>query len=459
MIKKRIRYIIFAGALSITFCASGCGKKAVDDQKTEHITETQGETTVDEGEIVEIDNLAGRLEIPDSCNISIDTGTSDFENIQIIDDKIDIPYTNDMSVVYLQTVKTDNSYKQKIAEAIFDAGQDIYCCDQRIKDQVEQDLELAKEEYEDRLAQGLDVSDSELHIEQLEAELLKVSEEYPLAGDYQGNSFCGVIDGKDYTLSFYNHFDGSDGISAYLFGPYGDTEYLYFEGPPIDEMTETNLCEMTPDDASDAAEKIKEQCGITGMEQSDILALEWRTIDYSETENNTDIEYNGYVVKYTKEINGTQVYQGKLDNVKNLGLDNVDFDIPTEDFTVYVNDNGLIQVHWKMIFSETGKEDPSVKLLTWDEVLDAFSSHLPEYYAKYPTDDKSIVFNDVRLTYYPVTDENEENGYKFIPVWVFAECEDYSGTKDPLQLIIINAMDGSIIDLPEQAEKMGFYKE
>lgn len=95
-------------------------------------------------------------------------------------------------------------------------------------------------------------------------------------------------------------------------------------------------------------------------------------------------------------------------------------------------------------------------------MLDSLNIHLSEYYDKYPTNDKSIVFNDVQLTYYLVIDENEENSYKFIPVWVFAEYEDdleLIESTNIRQLLIINAVDGNIIDLVEQAKSMGFYSE
>lgn len=129
-------------------------------------------------------------------------------------------------------------------------------------------------------------------------------------------------------------------------------------------MTGNNLCTMIPDDASAIAEEIMEQCGIKGMKQSEVLALEWQPFDYSAPESIVESEYDGYAIKYSREVNGTQVYQGKLDNIENLSIDNVRFNNPVEDFTVYINDNGLIQVHWTVLFLETGKGDHDVKLLS-----------------------------------------------------------------------------------------------
>ena len=109
-------------------------------------------------------------------------------------------------------------------------------------------------------------------------------------------------------------------------------------------------------------------------------------------------------------------------------------------------------------------------LLTWDEILEAAKTGIPEYYGS--LDNKTgyldITFDEVKLTYYRVNDtETDENGnevmkgYRLIPVWAFV-CTDPgknggdnfvgAGDRDmyPFQLVIINAMDGSVVNLAEE---------
>ena len=71
------------------------------------------------------------------------------------------------------------------------------------------------------------------------------------------------------------------------------------------------------------------------------------------------------------------------------------------------------------------------------------------FYSENKTSYSEITFNDVRLTYYKVKDGD---GFKYVPVWAFTECSlepdgSNSDLLPPTQLIMIDAVDGSLIDL------------
>ena len=70
------------------------------------------------------------------------------------------------------------------------------------------------------------------------------------------------------------------------------------------------------------------------------------------------------------------------------------------------------------------------------------------YYKDNKTQYSTVEFNDVSLTYYKIKDGD---GYKYTPVWAFAQCEkNENGDLDknyPIQLIMLDATNGDLIDL------------
>ena len=120
----------------------------------------------------------------------------------------------------------------------------------------------------------------------------------------------------------------------------------------------------------------------------------------------------------------------------------------------------------------TIKEDSDVELLSWDEILKSAQEKIPEFYKDNKTSYLDLEFDKVKLTYFRVKDEDTTGQYKLIPVWAFistsygdeegdtsTEEDTEEDTEDsafedsyPTQLILINAMDGSLIDVASQLE-------
>lgn len=80
-----------------------------------------------------------------------------------------------------------------------------------------------------------------------------------------------------------------------------------------------------------------------------------------------------------------------------------------------------------------------------------------QYASKHDSADSDIEFNDVRLTYYFVKDGE---GYKYTPVWVFAQCEaspeaeDGIDRENPIHLIMLDATNGEFINLMEVLDEI-----
>lgn len=464
--KKKITTILLTGTLAITALVSGCGKKNIDYGK-----EGSPEDSVNADQGSNEGGLAGRLGIPESCEVNIDVGNTGLESIKLKDDAIELPDADSMSVVYYEAMNIDEAYKQKLVETFFDQDQGVYAYDPEhpIRSEIEEEIEHLRTELE-----NMDPGDEVYtwysdRITELEIELQDAPEEYPLIEDYSGHIFLGSRNGYKYGLvvnvgeeSTVAPVNGGlllyDGIS---YRPYEDAQEVYCEyGPSAETYAELNLCHMTQDEAVAVAEDFLAEHGVTDMVLSEINVMEWSYYDSAGEEINT--EYDGYVVEFCRGVHKTAAYGCELMNLDSLMQKVMWINISPETYSVFVDDNGVVQAYWTMMFESTGEEDPNATLLSWDELITAANTNIAKYYEEYPTQYKKIEFNDVRLSYYPVIDEEKENSYKYIPVWVFSQYEEYideDGSKEPSQLVIINAMDGTVLDLIELAQTFGTYME
>ena len=81
---------------------------------------------------------------------------------------------------------------------------------------------------------------------------------------------------------------------------------------------------------------------------------------------------------------------------------------------------------------------------------------IAEYYEKYPADYSEVRFNNVKFMYVPCIQDGENLVY--IPAWVLTQSENNDiseehGTYDNIvQLVYINAVDGSCVDIIETAK-------
>ena len=95
-----------------------------------------------------------------------------------------------------------------------------------------------------------------------------------------------------------------------------------------------------------------------------------------------------------------------------------------------------------------------VELLSFDEMLKKANESIAAYYTKYPTAYKQIAFNDITLSYY-LKQKEDGSGFEYVPAWILAEYEDPADHELPEQAVILDARDGSAIDLMKLAEAVG----
>ncbi|MGN0394293.1 MAG: DUF6034 family protein [Coprococcus sp.] len=473
MTKKKLRktaVIALTGIMMAQVAFTGCGKKEVDYS----VDGTQAETSGDEKSSSR-DGIAGKLGIPESCNETINAGNSGISSIVINDPDIQVPDTDKMNVEHFTASGVNSTEKQRIAEAIFEKDKGIYEFDQEkmTKGDIETQIGYYKAMIEAGQGDGNDsmVTYLESEIKNLEEEMATAPDSYPEAGDYQGDMFVGTVGDNEFLLGIVDCNDNEDatGLGTYAyFGPKMDYMHLRpYEGALMaycsdyDDMgtgVSANVSKMTKEEAEEIAEKFMADIGIKGMVNEQTTDLIWEYLGSSGMPIAS--ESDGYIVSYSRGISNTPTYTDDLYNVDNLQTNNGYLEAPSESYNIYVYDGQVITAQWSQISPEAESVEENVELLSYDQMLEKANTEISKYYEKYTTRYKNIEFNDLRLTYYVVPDG--ENKYKYIPVWVFAtypDLQDSAGANRPEQLVIMNAMDGSIIDIIEDAKTMGCYEE
>lgn len=459
---NRTKFLAFllVSALTVTMTLSGCGKEKIDYgfEDGEH----SGGST--EG------NLVARLGIPESYEGNISVGDSGLSSIKIKDTDIQVPASDGMSVVHFEKNQMDAGYRQKVAEAIFNRADGIYSFDWGVS--YKSDIELQIQIYQALLEEATNAGDTgnagwyEQYLNQLQNQYDDAVENREGPGDWSAEDYTGSIGGTQFRLSFYPSENGLLsyfylGIHPYesqiLYRPYaGATQAYYYI--TSNEEAEANKCSWSKEEAEKMAQEFLTNCGITDVVVTRTCDLTW---DYTDASYNTIAnELDGYMVEFSRAINGTAPYSAyfyMLDNLMTGDTFFFDSTFANETYSIYIDDNGIFGVECFDMLKPTGKVEQNVDILSWEKILEVANTAIPAYYTEHPTSYQSVTFNDVRLTYYSVNDD-EEDTYKYIPVWVFAQVEEYDDGLDydyPIQLVIIDAVTGELIDLQEKLNNNG----
>ena len=412
--------------------------------------------------------LASRLGIPESYEGDIEVGDSGLKSIKIKDDDISIPSSDSMSIINYKSNTFDNAYKQKVCEAVFDKSKGIYVYDW--EHQTKSDLQSQIDSFQAMLEEAKASGDTETesycneYISYLEDEMTNATDERTGAGDYSATDFIGNIGDYEYMLSFSDSEEGlganfelsyypSEGLINYK--PHEGATYVYaydaqYGDEDVDESM-PNSCTFTQDEAGSLAQEFLSSCGIDDVIPTYTSQLLWEYYDTSYDVVAT--EYDGYIMTFGRSVNGTAPYSADLSMVDSLSSDDdVWYDSTSETFTIQVDSNGVINASCYPLLAPTGDEQKNVELMSWKDLLSALNKNVPAYYTENKTTYNEIEYNDVRLTYYCMKDESQENIYQYVPVWIFAQADEEDGTYDydyPVQAIMVNAVDGTIYDLKE----------
>lgn len=455
--KKKI-----ATALSVlmvvALTATGCGRETVD-----YDIDGDGSS----GGSSDGGTLAAKYGIPDECDTKLDVGDSGLSKIEIYDLDVSYPDASSMDIAYYTLMEVTNESKQTIAEKLFDKDEGIYEYDweNMTKEDIQQQIDWYTNEIQCATDAGYedDIEWYQEELDEYEDMLSSAPDEYEAAGDYSGDEFVGTMDGRGYQLSFSdNSTDLSMREYSITYRPSEKAENA--EGCYWSAMSELNSedfedldneCALTEDEAREIAEDFMEKVGISDM--SLVLSDELCWTYYGYTGEDLSIEKDGYYFKYARAINDVTVSTETTWNVDNLMGENASVGIPVESFTINIDSNGILSASWSFFLEATGETEKNVELLTFDEMIDIANETVAEYYTTYPTNYSKVDFSEVELTYY-LSETDEDGVFKYTPVWIFSEYDaEYANETYPSQMVVIDATDGSVIDLMSLSKAVGGY--
>ena len=219
---------------------------------------------------------------------------------------------------------------------------------------------------------------------------------------------------------------------------------------------ETVLLSVSPKDAREQAEALMRDCGITDMRVDSVtlwtnrrgIAEQWE--DVTEARASCTPERQTYIVRFLRCIDGVPV-EGYFGSSQ-VQIDGVDEgpEWSYETLTVAVDDDGIAAVNWTGPLKIEETVTARAALLPFSEISAIFQKMLPIKYTNINSEVTYVIRLDrVRLCLWRVLDKDSYTRGILAPVWCFygwVNSDGYDLTRNDQPLLIINAVDGSVID-------------
>ena len=376
--------------------------------------------------------------------------------------RVEVPDVAGMSVLTLEEQEFDAVGKKALLEAVCTGGE-IYSFDdsEMPKWFYEQQIEITREIIESMIAAkengtNLDYSGSwgsedEQNLKEWQKQLDELQQSYEQAaengydvGDYSANNYTGMTDKGRVTMYFYPDINSVSwgGSNVIDYSPKADLTSDSEIGLFVEETDYGNLCKMSEEDAKNYALSFAAKLGYEEYVASDVKYLTWQNYSSEEWEQWTD----GYVVTLAREVDGVPV-----DYMKYGWSDGQE-----EYIQLQFNDVGIIQgeIYHPRKLKEGTME--STILLTYEQIKDVMKSVLVEKAEDYSVEMEKatadfLSFSDMELIYYSMKDE--EQGIVVVPAWRLStvESETATGHNFVTHPLVINAIDGSWIDVRDAA--------
>lgn len=287
------------------------------------------------------------------------------------------------------------------------------------------------------------------------------------AGDYSADEYMGTVGDLEYRISFpqegendtlfrikedllqYRPMEGATGVFTSSL-----EEYNTGLGDEYGELeSDINECSLSVDEARQIAEEFLSKIGGSDVILQSESDLCWLYRNDGSSDQNLPTVVDGYSFEYIRSVMDQPVSDVAVWTADNLRQANGFVNVPIEKYTIQVDANGVIDALWNSYLEADGSAQ-AVELLSFDEMLKKANESIAAYYTKYPTAYKQIAFNDITLSYY-LKQKEDGSGFEYVPAWILAEYEDPADHELPEQAVILDARDGSDIDLMKLAEAVG----
>lgn len=440
----------------------------------------EGRTEYIYGDSIEEDHGGGplgiRLGVPDSCDLTFDTGHSKLSEISLVDDDIQVANVDRAYTVSFDRMRMDTSRIQDMVESVFDKDQGIYCRDDgdenMTKEEIQKEIDLIEVYRQQALEEGQqDVAEIyESDIAETKNRMKEAPDSYTPVREYTTNKiYIGQHDGEQYSLwiSGDDTADASGRVSI-VYEPAGDQEQKYLADVEDAVMTETagqnyfggdiedqeNKCGIDENTAEHEAQAFLDRMGISGMAKcgSQAVVRSWLDSGFEIIK----AEKNGYMFEFGIQIGGVDTAYIDPTGVDNLKNKNGYVMYEGDRIFVCVDDSGVFNVRATLSTDTDSFVREKVDLLSWEDMVNKADESIVEYYEKYPTAYSEVRFNNVEFMYVPCIQDGEKLVY--IPAWVLTQSEnndiseEHGAYDNIVQLVYINAVDGSCVDIIETAK-------
>ena len=454
----RKRVFAISAALCMALVLAGCGSKkdvSYDAGAGGDDSFAAGENPADEKGGL----LAEKLGIPESAQVELPTDGTKIKKITIDDPDIVVPDKDRMYTKSYRMGILTNDTKKEFVETFLNKEDGIYDYSMEMFDAKDTDREKIDKYFEDNDGK---------------------------TPDYSGDYFIGKIDGEPYVVRFmYSDENKDEGVAVSRACPediaddmaarqvkkvtYYDYNPDDLKEKPTQKDTETDQIDkeddngsgMNPEQAGRKAAEYLASWGFKDIVQTNIIDM----YKAYEDDRFNIIQYSkdGYIVRFDASVNDSVIYQpvtSMIDTItlqsSNEGGSIMGSDCYYQERSYYqlsFNEDGVVTFYAYWPMRSDDDLHPVDHLITWDEAVECLKKAVPQHFADY-TGYSEVKFNDVRLAYFRTKTGDKQ--YEVIPVYVFAQLESWAEESNaPSQLIMIDARDGSEVDIIQDQGRLG----
>ncbi len=453
---RKKKFVVMAAAFACIAALSACGKKDTD-------------YNVDVGN-GDGGSVQSKYSIPESCDTTFDAGSTGLKEIRLTDSDITVPNTGAMYVAPVKMKEIDPEYRKNLVEKLFDTDKGVYVyydmenMDKLSKEDIQEYIDLYEQQ---KKADPSNATNYDSDIDRMNRLLQTTSKQRENAGDYSADEYMGTVGDLEYRISFpqegendtlfrikedllqYRPMEGATGVFTSSL-----EEYNTGLGDEYGELeSDINECSLSVDEARQIAEEFLSKIGGSDVILQSESDLCWLYRNDGSSDQNLPTVVDGYSFEYIRSVMDQPVSDVAVWTADNLRQANGFVNVPIEKYTIQVDANGVIDALWNSYLEADGSAQ-AVELLSFDEMLKKANESIAAYYTKYPTAYKQIAFNDITLSYY-LKQKEDGSGFEYVPAWILAEYEDPADHELPEQVVILDARDGSAIDLMKLAEAVG----
>lgn len=452
---RKKKFVVMAAAFTCIAALSACGKKDAD-------------YNVD-GENEDGGSVQSKYSIPESCDTTFDAGSTGLKEIRLTDSDITVPETGAMYVAPVKMKEIDPEYRKNLVEKLFDTDKGVYVyydmenMDKLSKEDIQEYIDLYEQQ---KKADPSNAANYDSDIDRMNRLMQTTSKQRENAGDYSADEYMGTVGDLEYRISFpqegendtlfrikedllqYRPMDGATGVITSSV-----EEYNTSMSEEYGELSDINECSLSIDEARQMAEEFLEKIGVSDAILQSESDLCWLYRNDGSSDQNLLTVVDGYSFEYIRSVMDQPVSDVAVWTADNLRQANGFVNIPIETYSIQVDANGVIDALWNSYLEADG-ESQTADLLSFDELLKKADASIAEYYTRYPTGYKQIAFNDISLSYF-LKQKDDGSGFEYVPAWILAEYEDPEDPELPEQVVILDARDGSAIDLMSLAEAVG----